>query len=648
MSGADILQKVIDNWGKLSKDAQRKVGADIGADDALIQSWAEKGDQSFSNLRKEFENQSKATDSLGNDARKLNIQFVLLKRNFEAAGQSLFTAMLPYVKEIPPVLMKISDWISSHGPEIAKFFSDSAGEVNKVVDVVGGWQNALAILAAFVAGGWALKMLTGISRVAKGFGPIIAAMAAISAWDKLGGEEKDAKENGVSVGDNLINKKKQKEKERQQSGDTPSAKIIAWWEKLTGKLDSDNKYTAYGTIPHRDNAEPEQKAQSAKREPQKPSDSTQGRDSRAGSLLNSAVDALRDVKPDQVPAPGVVNYHSTEVVPNPLKEIKPDPAPVPSVVNYHSTEVRYDAPKDTLSAGDKNYDSDKISNSISEALKSLKPNQESSIVNHHSTEKIVSDGDIRGESRQAQNETNRLLFNILDGIKKVGSLLSDKEPPESNVQDQAGYLMREHPQLPAEAPKPTKAGAALLGWMQPKLDALEKAFNLPLGLLRSVATTESGGNPYAVSGAGAKGLFQFMDGTAKDMGLKGNDVFDPMKSAEAAAKYLSQLLRQNGGDLNKALASYNWGIGNVQRKGLENAPSETQAYVPKVLAGIKVGASANANVVNAQQQQPSNKTDIHIGEMTVQSNASSIKALGDDVHASTKRNGLVMAYSTGQ
>ncbi|EJB9811116.1 lytic transglycosylase domain-containing protein, partial [Salmonella enterica] len=104
-------------------------------------------------------------------------------------------------------------------------------------------------------------------------------------------------------------------------------------------------------------------------------------------------------------------------------------------------------------------------------------------------------------------------------------------------------------------PQPTKAGAELLGWMQPMLTNLEHLYRLPEGLLRSVAITESGGNQFAVSGAGAKGLFQFMDGTARDMGLRGNDVFDPEKAAQAAAKYLSQLLRANGGDLSKALAS---------------------------------------------------------------------------------------------
>ena len=139
-------------------------------------------------------------------------------------------------------------------------------------------------------------------------------------------------------------------------------------------------------------------------------------------------------------------------------------------------------------------------------------------------------------------------------------------------------------------PQPTKAGSELLGWMQPMLTNLEQLYRLPEGLLRSVAITESGGNQFAVSGAGAKGLFQFMDGTARDMGLRGNDVFDPEKAAKAAAKYLSQLLRQNGGDLSKALASYNWGIGNVKRYGMGLMPQETRNYIPKVMSNMPTSA----------------------------------------------------------
>lgn len=144
----------------------------------------------------------------------------------------------------------------------------------------------------------------------------------------------------------------------------------------------------------------------------------------------------------------------------------------------------------------------------------------------------------------------------------------------------------------AKRPEPTKDGNALLGWMKPTLDKLEQVYRLPEGLLRSVAITESAGNPNAMSGAGAQGLFQLMPGTAKDLGLRGNEALDPVKSAQAAAKYLAQLLKANNGDLPKALASYNWGIGNVQKHGMDLMPQETRNYIPRVLSNMPSSAAS--------------------------------------------------------
>lgn len=166
--------------------------------------------------------------------------------------------------------------------------------------------------------------------------------------------------------------------------------------------------------------------------------------------------------------------------------------------------------------------------------------------------------------------------------------------------------------LGSEAPKPTKDGAALLGWMKPALDKLEQVYRLPEGLLRSVAITESAGNPNAMSGAGAQGLFQLMPGTAKDLGLRGNDAFDPVKSAQAAAKYLAQLLKANNGDLPKALASYNWGIGNVQKHGMALMPEETRNYIPRVLSNMPASGA-----------QISQETNIHIHGVNDPSRAAS-------------------------
>jgi len=175
-----------------------------------------------------------------------------------------------------------------------------------------------------------------------------------------------------------------------------------------------------------------------------------------------------------------------------------------------------------------------------------------------------------------------VLGKIAEGIKQIADgMFPTAEAAAFTPTDASGL-----PLAGVKQPQPSKAGSELLGWMQPMLTSLEQLYRLPEGLLRSVAITESGGNQFAVSGAGAKGLFQFMDGTARDMGLRGNDVFNPEKAAQAAAKYLSQLLKANGGDLSKALASYNWGIGNVQKHGMALMPQETRNYIPKVLSNM--------------------------------------------------------------
>lgn len=157
-------------------------------------------------------------------------------------------------------------------------------------------------------------------------------------------------------------------------------------------------------------------------------------------------------------------------------------------------------------------------------------------------------------------------------------------PVEREQYAQVGRLSAE-PEQHAQSARRYR-GSPLLDKMGGMFAGLEKLYNLPMGLLRGVAQTESAGNPNAVSRAGAKGMFQFMDGTARDMGLSKRDVFNPKKAAEAAAKYLSQLLKANGGDLDKALASYNWGIGNVQKHGLALMPKETRNYIPRVKSNM--------------------------------------------------------------
>ncbi|GJL40717.1 TPA: transglycosylase SLT domain-containing protein [Enterobacter chengduensis] len=214
------------------------------------------------------------------------------------------------------------------------------------------------------------------------------------------------------------------------------------------------------------------------------------------------------------------------------------------------------------------------------------PSQNSASANHPKVNEIAPHE--RDEIKNRQQAANGYLEKISDGIAKIGNLLfspAGAAEISPNIPGDPAQLAQS-----VKRPQATAQGKVLLDWMGPMFNKLESLYQLPAGLLKSVAITESGGNQFATSGAGAKGLFQFMDGTARDMGLRGNDVFDPEKSAQAAAKYLSQLLRQNGGDLSKALASYNWGIGNVKRYGMGLMPQETRNYIPKVMSNMPTSA----------------------------------------------------------
>lgn len=104
---------------------------------------------------------------------------------------------------------------------------------------------------------------------------------------------------------------------------------------------------------------------------------------------------------------------------------------------------------------------------------------------------------------------------------------------------------------------------------------------LPASLIRSVIQTESAGDSTAVSSAGAKGLMQLMDGTAKDLGVR--DSFDPEANVDGGARYLKQLLRRFDGDITKTLAGYNAGPGAVEKHGGIPPYQETQNYVRTVL-----------------------------------------------------------------
>jgi Transglycosylase SLT domain len=131
--------------------------------------------------------------------------------------------------------------------------------------------------------------------------------------------------------------------------------------------------------------------------------------------------------------------------------------------------------------------------------------------------------------------------------------------------------------------------------------------------IASVIRAESGNNPNAVSGKGARGLMQLMPATASNLGVMNS--FDAAENVDGGVRYLRELLLRYNGDAAKALAAYNAGPQRVQQYGGVPPYRETHAYVARVITDYnrKKLAQARRQPRAAKAAQKSARRDVSAG-----------------------------------
>ncbi|MBE5397791.1 lytic transglycosylase domain-containing protein [Brevibacillus borstelensis] len=133
-----------------------------------------------------------------------------------------------------------------------------------------------------------------------------------------------------------------------------------------------------------------------------------------------------------------------------------------------------------------------------------------------------------------------------------------------------------------------------------KISQVARSYGVDENLVREVVRAESNFNPNAVSRAGAKGLMQLMDATAKSLHVR--NVYNPDDNLAGGTKYLRGLLDRYDGNVKVALAAYNAGPGRISRLGIDTddeleqkyelLPQETQRYVDKIMKRLEPGGTS--------------------------------------------------------
>ncbi|OQA07160.1 MAG: Soluble lytic murein transglycosylase precursor [bacterium ADurb.Bin374] len=194
-------------------------------------------------------------------------------------------------------------------------------------------------------------------------------------------------------------------------------------------------------------------------------------------------------------------------------------------------------------------------------------------------------GSFRGMShRQARRESGDFAA-ALNEAKQTGLAAKPSAPPKAPA-----------PLATVPLPVPAKNTRAIDPEQYLSLiDKYAAKYGIDPALVKQVIAVESGYDEQSVSDKGALGLMQLMPETARELGV--TNPFDPEENISGGTRYLAQLLKQNGGNLRLALASYNAGPGAVRQFGGVPPFPETRSFVRKVLSGYEKAGGTGEDTI---------------------------------------------------
>ena len=201
--------------------------------------------------------------------------------------------------------------------------------------------------------------------------------------------------------------------------------------------------------------------------------------------------------------------------------------------------------------------------------------------------------------KQEEGKRAKVVAKVEDGFAANSLFKLSRALPESLVSRQIALF--DDRWIPVETSEPAPSGqpGVFRQRMRRIHDAIQHEFfanAVPFGdiihekaakydvdpaLVAAVIETESRFHPQARSRVGARGLMQLMPKTGRWLGAR--NLNDPNQNIDAGVKYLKYLQARFNGDLNKAIAAYNAGEGNVRRYNGVPPFRETRSYVKKVM-----------------------------------------------------------------